>query len=243
MSITQQPPAQKFLFNRSFDGMQAESAQPKAPPPPTFSQEELDAAHTAGEQQGYHAGEAAAQQSMQAQLLALANQIDQRMAHAMKQAQTVHDSQQSDITDIALAIARKLLPPLVAEHTLTSITTMVVSVCKDMAREPRLVVRVHETMLDPLKQQLDCITQQQAYAGKIILLADEALLATDCKIEWSDGGIERDSTTIWQQIDQAVRAARTLAESLPESSSPAPSSFSESDKNLADSPPTQSTQE
>lgn len=224
MSITPQPPAQKFLFNRSFDGMQTEVAQPKAPPPPSFSQEELDAAHTAGAQQGYHAGEEAAQQSMQAQLLALANQIDQRMAHAMAQAQVLHDSQQSDMTDIALAIARKLLPPFIAEHTLTTITTMVASVCKEMAREPRLVVRVHDTMLDQLKQQLDSITQQQAYAGKIVLLADETLLATDCKIEWSDGGIERDSTTIWQQIDQAVRTARTMAESFVETPSPSPSS-------------------
>ncbi len=220
-----QPPAQKFLFNRSFDNLQAESAQPKEPPPPTYSQADLDSARESAMQQGFAAGQDSAQQTQQAQLLSVTETLATQIAAAFDAAAANRQAQEQDIGDIALAIARRLLPEIVSENALQTVSGMVAQVCKDMAREPRLVVRVPDALLDPLQQQLSSITQQQAYAGKIVLLADDTLHAGDCKIEWSDGGIECSSAAIWQQIDEAVRQAKVLARNgeLPSPSPQSPS--------------------
>lgn len=203
------PPAQKFLFTRTFDGALADSAKAKEVAP-TYAQAELDAAVTVAREQGYAEGLAAAAASQAAQTLATVVGIERRLEQAFTQAATAQRQQQTDVTEIVLAIARKLLPPLAAEQALTTIQGMLTEVCRDLGREPRLVVRVHDGMLDALKQMLDGITQQQAYAGKVVLLADEALQPADCRIEWSDGGLEHDSAALWQQIDAAIQRAHVL---------------------------------
>lgn len=203
------PPAQKFLFNRTFDSAALEGAKAKEAAP-TYSQADLEAAAEAARQQGYAEGVAAAAQSQTAQTLAMAARVEQRIEQAFAQAATTQRQDQTDLTEIVLAIARKMLPPLAAETALTTIQGMLTEVCRDLGREPRLVVRVHDSMLDELKQMLDGITQRQAYAGKIVLLADEALPPADCRIEWSDGGLEHDSAALWQQIDAAIQRAQQL---------------------------------
>ncbi len=205
-----QPPAQKFLFNRSFDTMSAEADAAKAPPPPTFSEAELQAARTEAEQHGFAAGQLAAQEQQQAQILALVTRLTAAIEGLVQHAKAQQTTQQTDVSDIALTIARKLLPEYLAEQALGHIGALLGQVCRDMIQEPRLVVRVPDGLLDPLQQQLSSITQASAYAGKVVLLADAALPPTDCKIEWADGGIEFSSTSLWQKIDEAVRQAKAL---------------------------------
>ena len=85
-----QPPAQKFLFNRSFDNLQAESAQPKEPPPPTYSQAELDAARDGAIQQGFAAGQERAQQTQQAHLLAATETLTAQIGDMLARATAAH---------------------------------------------------------------------------------------------------------------------------------------------------------
>lgn len=213
-----QPPAQKFLFNRSFDSLTAEAEAAKVPPPPSFSESELQAARAEAEAQGFAAGQRAATEQQQAQIAALLTRLTAAIEGLMQNATSVQSAQQTDISDIALTIARKLLPDFVAEQALGHISALVGQVCRDMTQEPRLVVRVPDSLLDPLQQQLVAITQASAYAGKVVLLADAELSAADCKIEWADGGIEFSSAALWQKIDEAVRQAKAH----PAPSSPSP---------------------
>lgn len=208
------PPAQKFLFNRTFDSVALEGAKAKEVAP-TYSQADLEAATAAARQQGHAEGAASAAQSQTAQTLAIATRIEQRIEQAFTQAATTQRQDQTDLTEIVVAIARKLLPPLATETALATIQGMLTEVCRDLGHEPRLVVRVHDSMLDNLKQMLDGITQRQAYAGKIVLLADETLLPADCRIEWSDGGLEHDSAALWQQVDAAIQRAQQLRRQQP----------------------------
>lgn len=206
------------MFNRSFDSLTVEAEAAKAPPPPTFSESELQVARAEAEAQGFAAGQKAAAEQQQAQILALLTRLTAAIEGLVQNAATLHSTQQTDISDIALTIARKLLPDFVAEQALGHISALLGQVCQAMAQEPRLVVRVPDALLDPLQQQLTTITQTNAYAGKVVLLADAELTAADCKIEWADGGIEFSSAALWQKIDEAVRQAK--AHDAPSSLSP-----------------------
>lgn len=218
MTAVPPTPAQKFLFNRSFDSLSAEAEAAKAPPPPTFSESDMQAARAEAEQRGFAAGQKAAEEQQQAQILALVTRLTAAIEGLVQNANMQQTGQQTDISDVALTIARKLLPEFLAEQALGHISAMLQQVCRDMTQEPRLVVRVPDSLLDPLQQQLAAITQASAYAGKVVLLADAELSAADCKIEWADGGIEFSSAALWQKIDEAVRQAK--AHTAPSSSSP-----------------------
>ncbi len=85
-----------------------------------------------------------------------------------------------------------------------------------MHAEPRVVVRLHDSLLDPLRERLEPVTAAAGYDGRIVLLADPGLAVGDCRVEWADGGIERDSERLWREVEAA------LARHAPTPPQPAP---------------------
>jgi flagellar assembly protein FliH len=73
-----------------------------------------------------------------------------------------------------------------------------------MAREPRLVVRVNEAQFDTVNERVQAIATDRAYAGKVIVLADAEVVPGDCRVEWADGGIERNTEATWRAVEQTI---------------------------------------
>ncbi len=201
-TTTVQPPTQKFMFDRTFDPLAPVETGPAKVP--TYTQADLDAARQSSFNEGFAQGEQAANKEQTARIAVVVEKIDGMIGKLINEAAQQQQEQQSDIQELTLAITHKLLPDYIARHGLSEIETILMQVLKEMAREPRLVVRVHDQMLDPLQQVLQDLTARAAYAGKVVLLADDKLGPNDCKVEWADGGTERDINVIWHAIDQAI---------------------------------------
>lgn len=209
------PPPQKFMFDRAFDAAVVGRSEPARPP--TYTQADLDAARRDAFQEGYAQGEQAVQQHHTAQIAAIAEQLNVTLDRLLQDATQRLQAQQQDIGAIAQAVARKVLPVYIDRHGFDEITAMLAQALQDMAHEPRLVVRIHDQMLDPLQQALPDIVAKAAYNGKVVLLADNRLAPNNCTIEWADGGIARDLNCIWQALDRAMRQNDAPAPDAPAS--------------------------
>lgn len=106
----------------------------------------------------------------------------------------------------ATAITRKILPGLARIHALDEVSHIIVSCLDHILDEPRIVVRVNEQMLLPLRDRVDDIATQAGYNGRITLLAGEGIELGDCRVEWSDGFADRDEADIWKEIDKIIDA-------------------------------------
>lgn len=200
---------QKFLFNRTFSGENAESyAKAKEA---TYTQAQLDAARDEAYQSGLQAGQAAEQASQTQQLSGLVSQLEQKIGLLIAVAEDARAQQSTRICEMSAAIVRKLLPHYVEREGLQEITAILGQVLRDMNREPRLVVRVSESNFDPISAHIKSMSEQHAYAGKVVVLAENTMAASDCLVEWADGGIERDMKTLWQEIDRALAQASLAA--------------------------------
>ena len=51
------------------------------------------------------------------------------------------------------------------------------------------------------------LTMPKPIAGRIVLLADETLGLGDARVEWADGGAERDTGRLMRDIDGALARA------------------------------------
>ena len=50
------------------------------------------------------------------------------------------------------------------------------------------------------------------FPGKLIILVDDELGQSDCRVEWADGGAERDTARTWREIEATLdRAMIALA--------------------------------
>ena len=193
--------ATKFLFGTSFDPAKAD---PDLPPPPTFSEAELAAAREAGFEEGHAAGHAAMVQSVeQAAVTALAA-ISAQLAAMNGNFAEIRDSAIASGVEVVAAAVRKLTPALAKRNGLAEIENLVRDSLHSLYDEPRVVIRAHDSIIEALQERIDGLAAAAGFTGKIVLFGDDQLSDTDCRVEWADGGAERNLEELWRRIDAAI---------------------------------------
>lgn len=104
--------------------------------------------------------------------------------------------------EIGVAMCRKVLPALAAQNALSEIEGHITRTLAEVHGEPRVVVRVSEENVARLQPGIDSLAG--GFDGKIVLLADDQLAASDCHVMWADGGCDRDVQRTLSEIDKAV---------------------------------------
>ena len=112
-----------------------------------------------------------------------------------------------DTARLTLSIVKKLMPQFVKKYSEEEIVALVKQACQDRSDEPRLVVTVHDTVLESLRGKIDDIARNSGYQGQVIMIADDNISPHDCRIEWADGGLEKDFDKIFQAVEQAFHNA------------------------------------
>ena len=133
-------------------------------------------------------------------LPAIGQQID-----ALREAnETVYAKVAENAVKIAVTIAHKVVPELARNNAFEEIEGLVRECLHTLYEEPRVVVRVHERVLDKLKPRIDEIASACGFNGNVVLFGDSNFSDTDCRVEWADGGTERNIKLLWQEIDAAI---------------------------------------
>lgn len=204
----------KFTFASLLEPAESE-APPSAP-----SEAEIAARCAAAFAEGREAGRREAEASREQALAHGLSHMAAELQTLFGRIAELRARTERDAARIAVAVARKLSQALIAREPLAEIEALIAECLRSQQQEPRLVVRVAASLLDPLRARLDALAAQSGFAGRLILIDDPALDLGDCRIEWPDGGAERRLA----EIDAAISSAlgRYLDRSAP-SASPAPS--------------------
>lgn len=212
---------EKFLFDTAFDAelQNAARATDDARTPPSFSAEDLAEARNEGFAAGRSAGleeaAAAAEQAAAQALVTIAEQLE-TMATQLVQG---GEDRERQAVETAVLLLGKMFPELSRRNALGEVVALITQCLAQLHDEPRVVIRIADTLLDPLRERLDEVAAKAAFDGKVVLLADETLAPSDVRVEWADGGAERDTGRLWAEIDQVL--ARNLGDARLEA--PAPS--------------------
>ncbi len=225
---------QKFLFNDAFEAPLSSGSKPEAPPPPPepevvepeISEADLEQARAEGRQEGINQGReegraeafSGIEQTTQTLLLNLTGRFGELLSEQPRMQVKVAE----DALLAASTILRKIVPSLEKSAAIKEIEAVVAECLERAQDEPRLVVRVSEQMLEPVKTRIDALVNAEGFEGKIVFLATDELNDSDVRVEWADGGAERRTDEIWHDIDQILaRFLKVPAESLSRQSSAA----------------------
>ena len=216
------PVVRRFEFDVSFDPPQksarAKLHEPEPPPPPepepepeplpppepTFSQAELDAAYERGLAVGHQAGEFDAMERIERRL---ADTIE-RLTHVLQdsgadraRALGAIERQAAEMSMLAL---RKLFPALLERAETQELEAMFAAAFEQAIAEPRILVRASPVLIEALEPRLRDLAARAGFDGKLSLVGDPRLADTDCRVEWSEGGVERDPQRSLQAIEAAI---------------------------------------
>jgi flagellar assembly protein FliH len=188
------------------------SVAPPAPPPPMFTEAEMqgacDIARRKGEEAGVARGRNEAVAAFDKQVAATLGTIAQQTAAIAKSIAAEAQAAGKSV-DLALAIVRKLHPALVERQGLAEIESVLSQCLESLKQEPRLVAYVHSARLDALQERLTQLSASSGFDGRVVLIGDDAMGESDCRVEWADGGVEREAGRIWRAVEDAL--ARYIA--------------------------------
>jgi len=191
----------KYRFDQAFDG----GAKSRF-------DEELDRLRADTEQikseayaHGFEEGRKQALNDVEAATQETLSQVAQA-AHALfSQKSQLETGIKQEMVQLAYAIASKLSPALIRAHPMAEIEALIEDCLATANKEPRLVVRVSEALLDPINERLEDLKASTGFPGDIVLIGEPALGPQDCRVEWPDGGTERKHDTIMREVETAVQ--------------------------------------
>jgi flagellar assembly protein FliH len=182
----------RFLFDVEFDRGSS------------LSGAALAAAESEAFKRGHAAGEAEATARIERRLTAVIGQSAERFGDLAKKFAALESRLEAEAVEVAVAIARKLAPALIAREPVTEIEALVVDVLSHVRSAPHIVVRMAEDLLEPAGSRLKHIAEQRGFASRLVLLPAPDLKPDEVRVEWADGGVERDRDAIETRIDEAV---------------------------------------
>ncbi|MBI1207814.1 MAG: hypothetical protein GC191_11055 [Azospirillum sp.] len=211
----------RYLFEQDFDSespsairrkAQKEAEAPPPPPPPTFSEAQLTAAEkkarAAGEAAGRAEGHRAGRAEAEAEIAALTGQALGRLADGIAALIAARAETNAERTvqplQIAMKVIETVLPDLIRRHGSNEIQAAIMSCLHDLIDEPRLSIRVHDDLVEPMRERLERLAEARGFAGRLVVLNDPALGPADCRVEWANGGAERNTGELLAEIERAA---------------------------------------
>jgi flagellar assembly protein FliH len=182
--------ANRYLFDRDFRDPGGSAKHLAA----------LQEAEQRGFAQGLAEGRRQASAEAQAQLAAAMR----RLADGAASLLSGLAAQQAEIEEEALAFAaalgRKLAGKALAAQPLEAIAEAARASFHHLRGVPHLVVRVNDALVDSVQAQVQRMSRDHGYEGRLVVIGEPDIAPGDARIEWADGGIVRDQS----RIDAAV---------------------------------------
>ncbi|HUK60732.1 MAG TPA: FliH/SctL family protein [Stellaceae bacterium] len=196
---------QRFLFDVSFDRLDPpESDDTSVLPEPRFTQAELDAARSEGLAAGRSSALAEAAQSNEAKLTGAVETLTAAAERLLAERTRIESEVEHTAVAFVRAVIQRAVPALAAKDPLAELESFVTRILGETFEEPRIVLRVGDALFEPLKDRLPALSQSAGFSGKLVLLADPDLAAGDARIEWADGGAERDHGRFMAELDRIL---------------------------------------
>ena len=187
----------KFLFEDDFAGH-------GAPGKRIITAAAHEMALARAEAEGYRKGMTAAEVRIEGRAIAACEHIAQAIAAMAQGLSAIEARLEAESVEIAVAVARKLAPKLIAAEPVGEIAALAAACFHQLIAAPHVVVRVAEAIYESAHAQLEQIARLHGFEGRLVVLAEPGMALGDCRIEWADGGLVRDSAATEAAIGEAV---------------------------------------
>ena len=202
MAMSMGAPA-KFLFDVDF----AAGADRK-PAEPTITLAahalKITEAKAAAHQRGYADAQTDATVEADRRMAEALERIAVNLGKANEALGAIETRLECEAVEVAVAVARKLAPALIAREPFAEIAALASECFRELVAAPHIAVRVNDALYAPAREKLDDIARAKSFSGRLVVMAEPDIAPGDCRIEWADGGITRDSAAVEAAIGAAV---------------------------------------
>lgn len=164
----------------------------------------LAEAETRGFRNGFGAAEAEAAANASRRISEALEEISHTLEALAGRLNAIEGRWEAEAVEVAVAVASKLAPELITREPFAEIAALATECFRQLVAAPHIVVRLSESVYETARKQLEDIAQRVGFEGRLVVMAEPAIAVGDCRIEWADGGINRDRASAEAAIAEAV---------------------------------------
>ena len=204
--------ANKFLFDlNNFDAPEEEAIIEEEieniePPPPTFSEEELETAkavaHAAGRNEGLLEERGRREQLVADNLKKIADNFSTLFANEIYREKQYEE----EALKLAIQIIEIVAPSLNNRLGQEALRQALQDVLKSQSEQSEILVEVHPESAADIDSLIESIWPDKDNAPRYKVLADSELEKGACSLSWKDGGMVRDPSKMTNDIKTAIES-------------------------------------
>jgi flagellar assembly protein FliH len=202
----------KFLFDVDF----AAGSEREATVTLAEHATRLAEAEAAAQRRGYAEAQSDAAVETGRRIAGTLERIAVSLGEATKALAAIEARLECEAVEVAVAVARKLAPTLIEREPFAEISALASSCFRELIAAPHVVVRVNESLYAAAREKLDDIARAHGFEGKLVVLGEPGVGVGDCRIEWADGGVNREAGAadgaIGEAVARYISARRSFAE-------------------------------
>ena len=153
---------------------------------------------------GFGAAQAQGVAEAEKRISAALTQIGDTLERLSRGLEGVEARLEVEAVQVAVAVARKLAPALIETQPFTEIEALAADCFRQLVATPHITIRVNEAMFSDAQDKLQTLARSRGFEGRMLVTADAALGPGDCRVEWADGGINRDLAATEAAIAEVV---------------------------------------
>ena len=192
----------KFMFNSDFAASAVNPAD--RPVAPAEHAAKVAEAEADGFRKGFAAAEAEASADARRRNTAALERIATTTEALARSFDAVEARLEAETVEVAVAVGRKLATELIAREPMTEIANLAAECFKQLVATPHVVIRVNDTLHEFARDRINEIAQHRGFEGRLVVLAEPEIAPGDCRIEWADGGLNRDKSATDTVIAELV---------------------------------------
>ncbi len=194
----------RFEFDRELS--RGAVVQPRAQRKKTkWSEDEVNAIRAEAFAAGEDAARASEEINISRQLAAGSQQVADRLGVLLENLHTERASMREEAAEIALTIARKLMPALMESAPTAEIEAVIENSFALLRNEARVVIYVAAGEEEILGSRISEMTAEHGFDGQLVLRSSDDIAPGDVRIEWASGAITRNTPALDASIEQIVR--------------------------------------
>ena len=174
------------------------------PQEPSYSQSELDAAVKSAEEKSYEKGFSAATTELQKAEATALEEINNRLVALLSGEIENKRASEASALKFAVELVRKLLPNLEAGVAKQEVEAFLSDNFSKFRGEKNLSFSFHPDMAAEIAPQLSKLAEKNDFEGKISVHKDINLGLSDCRVEWRNGGVERNTEEVLEKVENIL---------------------------------------
>ncbi|MFV2092177.1 MAG: hypothetical protein ACC634_03750 [Hyphomicrobiales bacterium] len=205
---------EKYQFQPLDSEAIAALVQTRVEPAPSWDEAQVEQIRATAHAAGLREGEAAALEKIENMRVAALAAIEKQLSVVGGQMAGLGVGLEKAASSLAYAIARIVAQDALQTNALAVIEAILARCLGDISGAPRLVIEVHDSLVDAVTGRLEEMVEAAGFAGRARVTGGAAHPA-DCRLEWPEGGLERQMSRILDDLDNQFRAHGVAIENTP----------------------------